>query len=246
MQKFWLLSIIWISITGIIFGWVRHVDARGGEDTPRLLNSIKPYMVNEYQITLKYTGYYGTCGGTEEQLLQAGKRLSEAFGLPRAETLSETNSHSIYKEKVEVVPGTVATLTVASPQGQSACYMILQLDASQASDPAKLVKWQEEKGNRLADLGIKGEWNIMVQGYVLSGQTNTVELIESLVQEYRGKIVESYTDTKTVSVSLAADQFHSSIKSGNQTVNLQIALHQESTTGLWRLTAGTPIITIEY
>ncbi|MFD0698866.1 YwmB family TATA-box binding protein [Paenibacillus sp. GCM10027628] len=250
MQKFWLLSIIWISIASIIFGWVRHVDARGEQDAPRLLTSIKPYMSSEYQITLKYTGYYGTCDGTEDKLLQVGKSLSQSFGLPQAIALSVTNSHPIYNEKAEVATDTNVTLTVASPQGQSACYMVLRTNATQGSDVAELIQWQEEKGKQLADLGIKGEWNVMVQGYVTSetlpDSKSINKLVDSIMQVYRGKIVESYTDTNTVSVSIATDQFKASIRSGSQTVNLQLAFHKESTTGMWRITAGTPIITIEY
>ncbi|SDP05090.1 TATA-box binding [Paenibacillus sp. yr247] len=250
MQKFWLLSIICISITGLIFGWVRHADAQGEQEALQLLNTVKPYMMSENQITFKYTGYYGTCGGIDQDMLQVGKKLSQAFGIPQAEVLSESNSHPIYTAKAEVVSGAVVTVTVASPQGQSACYVVLRLDTSNETEQVNLVKWQEQTSEQLKKLGIHGQWNVMVQGYVpeqeQSRQNSSIELVNTIALAFKGKIVESYRDQNTVSLSLSAREFQSSVKSGDQTVNLQVALHQESTTGMLRLTVGTPIITMEY
>lgn len=250
MQKSWLLSIICISIISIIFGWVRHADAQGEQEALQLLNTVKPYMTSENQITFKYTGYYGTCDGVAQDMLQVGKKLSQAFGIPQAEVLSESNSHPIYTAKSEVVPGAVVTVTVASPQGQSACYVVLRLEASHEAEQSELVKWQEQAGDQLKKLGINGQWNVMVQGYVNEQEQSllksSTELVDSIALAFKGKIVESYKDQNTVSQSLSSREFQSSIKSGDKTVNLQVALHQESTTGKLRLTVGTPIITMEY
>lgn len=250
MQKSWLLSIICMSIISIIFGWVRHADAQGEQEALQLLNTVKPYMTSENQITFKYTGYYGTCGGAAQDMLQTGKKLSQAFGISQVEVLGESNSHPTYTVKSEVLSGAVATVTVASPQGQSACYVVLRLDASHEAEQSELVMWQEQAGEQLKNLGINGQWNVMVQGYVneqeTSGQKSSIELVDSIVLDFKGKIVESYKDQNTLSASLSSREFQSSIKSGDQTVNLQVALHQESTTGKLRLTVGTPIITMEY
>ncbi|KQX68430.1 YwmB family TATA-box binding protein [Paenibacillus sp. Root444D2] len=250
MQKSWLLSIICMTIISFIFGWVRHADAQGEQEALQLLNTVKPYMTSDNKITFKYTGYYGTCDGIDQNMLQIGKKLSQAFEIPQAEVLSESNSHPTYTAKSEVVPGAVVTVTVASPQGQTACYVVLRLDASHEAEQSELVKWQDQAGEQLKKLGINGQWNVMVQGYVneqeQSGQKSSAELVDSIALAFKGKIVESYNDQNTVSASLSSKEFHSSIKSGDQTVNLQIALHQESTTGKLRLTVGTPIITMEY
>ncbi|MEW9702084.1 YwmB family TATA-box binding protein [Paenibacillus sp. SI8] len=245
MQKFWFFSILWIAITGLIFGWVRHVEAHDEQDALRLLRTAKPYMMDANGITFKYTGYYGTCDGSDAQMLQAGKQLSRAFGLPEINTLSESNAHPVYHVKEAGV-----TLTVASPQGQSGCYMVLRLDANQDSDSIKMTNWQGEANLQLQHLGIQGQWNVMVQGYVapqmLADHKNSAALSTAIAKDFNAKIVESYSDQHTVSVSLASNEFEASIKSGSQTVNVQVALHQESTTGMWRLTVGTPVITMEY
>ncbi|NQX69799.1 YwmB family TATA-box binding protein [Paenibacillus alba] len=250
MQKMWLVSVIWISLAGIICGWVRHADAQGEQEALYLLDTVKPYMISDNQITFKYTGYYGSCGGVEQNMLAVGKTLSQAFGMPETDVLSESNSHSIYKAKAEAAPGAVSTVTIASPQGQASCYVVLRLNASQETNQADLVNWQAQADKQMKRLGITGTWNTMVQGYVSeqeqSRQISSAELANQIAQAYKGKIVESYTDQNTISLSLASREFQSSVKSGDQTVNLQVALHQESTTGQWRLTVGTPIITMEY
>lgn len=252
MQKNWINAILAVAIMGIIFGWVRHADARSGQEALQLLNTVKPYMMNEQQITFKYTGYYGTCAGSDLNILQTGKKLSLAFDIPQVDQLSESNSHAVYTARTEIAPGTVVTLTVASPAGSNGCYTVLRLDASERADQSELMNWQEQAGDQLKKLGIEGQWNVMVQGYVneqeqvLSGKNSANDLAQAVAQAFQGRIVESYSDSKTISLSLASDAFQTSIQSGNQTVNLQLALHQDSTTGKWRLTAGTPIITMEY
>ncbi|MBP1966467.1 YwmB family TATA-box binding protein [Paenibacillus aceris] len=250
MQKSWIRAIIAVAIIGIIFGWVRHADARSEQEALQLLNTVKPYMMSQQQITFKYTGYYGTCAGSDSKMLQAGKKLSLAFDIPQEENLSESNSHSVYSAKKEAAPGALVTLTVASPEGSNECYVVLRLDASEHAEQSDLMNWQERAGDQLKKLGIQGQWNVMVQGFVKeqqqSRQNSTSDLVQEIAQALKGKTVESYSDPKTISLSLASDEFQTSIKSGNQTVNLQLALHQESTTGKWRLTAGTPIITMEY
>lgn len=249
MQKSWVKAIIAISIMGIIFGWVRHVDARGEQEALLLLSTVSPYMASEQRVTLKYTGYYGACAGTDSQLLKNGLKLSQAFDITQDDVLSESNGHPVYKGKAEMPGGAVVSLTVASPEGQSGCYVVLRLDASEKAEQAEWLKWQEEAGDQLKKLGIEGQWNVMVQGYVNEQEQsrhNAGELVAGLARAFKGKVVEGYSDTTTISMSLATDEFQTSVKSGSQTVNLQLALHQESTTGKWRLTAGTPIITMEY
>lgn len=252
MQKSWINAIIAVSIIGIIFGWVCHADARSGQEALQLLNTVKPYMMNEQQITFKYTGYYGTCAGSDRSILQTGKKLSLAFNIPQEDQLGESNSHAVYTARTEIAPGTVVTLSVASPAGTNGCYIVLKLDTSEQADQSELMSWQEQAGDQLKKLGIEGQWNVMVQGYVneqeqvLSGTNSANDLAQAVAQAFKGKTVESYSDSKTISLSLASNEFQTSIQSGKQTVDLQLALHQDSTTGKWRLTAGTPIITMEY
>ncbi|MDD9271554.1 YwmB family TATA-box binding protein [Paenibacillus sp. GCM10023248] len=252
MQRNWVKAIIALSILGIIFGWVRHADARGEQEALQLLNTVRPYMAAEQQVTLKYTGYYGACSGKVSSLLPTGLKLSRAFDIAQVNVLGESNGHPVYKVQAGVTGGAVVSLTVASPEGQHGCYVVLRLDASEEAEQAEWLKWQEEAGDALKRLGIQGQWNVMVQGYVNEQEQEQArhngaeELVSQLARDFKGSIVEGYSDSSTISRSVATDEFQTSVQSGNHKVNLQLALHQESTTGQWRLTAGTPVITMEY
>ncbi|CAN7224507.1 YwmB family TATA-box binding protein [Paenibacillus sp. LjRoot153] len=249
MSKRWTQMMIGITILGLFFGWIRHVDAKAEQDAQLLLNVAKPYMQSNEQITFKYTGYFGTCDGVDAKVMGAGERLSQKFGFQSYTNEPISLKNGIYTIKSEVAGSTVATLTIASPVGQSACYAVLRLDASGSADQAWLLKWQEQMTAQLNEQGIQGMWNVMIQGTAaedFSLTNDPKEFLAELVKAYEGNVVERYEDGTTFSASLVSSEFEASIRSGNQKVNVQIALHLDTTSGLWRLTIGTPIITMEY
>ncbi|NQX64398.1 YwmB family TATA-box binding protein [Paenibacillus qinlingensis] len=249
MSKRWVQMMIGITILGLFFGWIRHVDAKAEQDAQLLLRVAKPFMQSNEHITFKYTGYFGTCDGVNAKVMDAGERLSNKLGFQSYTNEPLSLNSSIYTVKSEVAGSAVATLTVASPLGQSACYAVLRVDAPGSADQDQLLKWQEQMTTQLIGQGIQGMWNVMIQGSAaedLSLSNDPKEFLAELVQAYKGNVVERYEDGTTFSASLVSSEFEASIRSGNQKVNVQIALHLDTTSGLWRLTIGTPIITMEY
>ncbi|KRE92710.1 hypothetical protein ASG89_32850 [Paenibacillus sp. Soil766] len=246
MSKRWTQMLIGLTILGLFFGWIRHVDAQAEQDAQLLLSVAKPYMQSNERITFKYTGYFGTCDGADAKVMDAGERLSNQLGFKSYTNGSLSLESGIYMMKSEVAGNALATLTVASPVGQSACYAVLRLDAPENADQAQLLKWQEHMTTQLNKQGIQGMWNVMIQANAVGVSQNPKEFLAELVRAYKGKVVERYEDDTTFSTSLASSEFEASIRSGNQKVNVQIALHLDTTSGLWRLTIGTPIITMEY
>ncbi|OCT10539.1 hypothetical protein A8709_12140 [Paenibacillus pectinilyticus] len=250
MSKFWTQTLIGVTIIGLFFGWIRHVDAQAEQDAQLLLNEAKPFIQSDYKVTFKYTGYYGTCDGSDSKIMTAGASLSHELGVKESNNQVLPSQPAIFTIRSEVEPGAVMTLTVASPVGQSACYAVVRLDASGHVDQDHLLKWQEQMSTRLKDQGIPGNWNVMMQGNaasdVISSQSNPKEFLKDLAHTYKGNVVESYEDDTTYSLSLASTAFEGFITSGKHKVNVQIALHQDTTSGLWRLTVGTPVITMEY
>ncbi|CAH1232136.1 hypothetical protein PAECIP111891_06960 [Paenibacillus allorhizoplanae] len=249
MSKRWTQMIIGITILGLFFGWIRHVDAQAEQDAQLLLRVAKPFMQTNEHITFKYTGYFGTCDGVDAKVMDAGERLSNKLGFTSYTNEPLSLKSSIYTVKSEAAGSAAATLTVASPAGQSACYAVLRLDAPGSADQAQLLKWQEQMTAKLSGQGIQGMWNVMIQGNAtedFSISNDPKEFLTELVQAYKGNVVERYEDGTTYSASLVSSEFEASIRSGNQKVNVQIALHLDTTSGLWRLTIGTPIITMEY
>lgn len=249
MSKRWTQMLIGLTILGLFFGWIRHVDAQAEQDAQLLLRVAKPFMQSNEHITFKYTGYFGTCDGVDAKVMGASERLSQKLGFTTNANESIYLKNGIYTNKSEVAGSAVATLTVASPAGQSACYAVLRLDAPGSADQVQLLNWQEQMTAELTGQGIHGMWNVMIQGNAIEDfdlSNDPKAYLSELVRAYKGTVVESYEDGTTFSASLVSSEFEASIRSGNQEVNAQIALHQDTTSGLWRLTIGTPIITMEY
>ncbi|MDR6555233.1 YwmB family TATA-box binding protein [Paenibacillus qinlingensis] len=249
MSKRWTQTVIGIILLGLFFGWVRHVDAEAEQDAQLLLSVAKPVMQTNQKITFKYTGYFGACSGVNARVIAAGQSLSQELGFRTKDNEQSSNVQGIYTVKSEVAAGAVMTLTVASPVGQSACYAVIRLDALGSVEQDQLLKWQEKMTTLLINQGIQGNWNVMIQGNAVQDlvlENSPKEFLTDLVRSYKGYVVESYEDTTTFSLSLASSDFETSIRSGDQKVNVQIALHLDTTSGLWRLTVGTPIITMEY
>jgi len=250
MNKFWLLSMIGMAIVSWIFGWVRHAEASAGNDAERLLNAVKPFVRGEARVEFKYTGSYGDCRGGERALLETGHELSGRLGLSQAAELGASNGHAVYTSENGVFASGAASLTVAQPQGQAACYMVLRLDASAQAAQADMLAWQERMTGVLQELGIGGAWNVMVQGEVgadaVSADEQAKQLTAGLLNKLDAEALESYADTGTWSVSAVTERLAGGVMSGDRRMNLQAAMHRDSVSGQWRLTVGTPIVTMEY
>jgi hypothetical protein len=247
MNKFWLFSLISIAISSFIMGWFRTEGSSEGNDTRRLLEAVIPYMQQGSQLTFKYTSSYGSCENPEE-LLQAGVALSQKLELPVSSKLEQTLNHLIYASIEQEGKGNTVSLKLIKLEEPPSCYMVLERQTTKVSNKEEFTQWQDQMGAKLAEFGIEGQWNVMVQGE-LGGNKLAIEpesVIKQVSTKLRGKILETYMDQGTVSYSLASDQLAGSVASGNHKVNAQVALHQESTTGQWRLTIGSPLITMEY
>jgi hypothetical protein len=211
----------------------------------RLLEVTKPYMAQDRELTIKYTGSIGNCDNTD-QLLQAGQRVSKALDFPVASVLNE---HSIYNVEQSVGSLNKATIQMIRVKQSHSCYLVVRLVSSVKDDFFQANQWQVEMDVRLTKQGIGGQWNMMVQGIAADSDVqkdSTQAIMKSFLHTVNGKTVESYTDQGTLSLSLYSEQFRNSIKSREHAMNLQAALHRNSITGEMRLTVATPIITAEY
>ncbi|MGG1520079.1 YwmB family TATA-box binding protein [Paenibacillus oryzisoli] len=244
-QGRWVQAIIMVLIVLLSFGWIRHAEAETGQDARKLLAAAGPFVNSNHIITFKYTSYFGSCEGTDANVQKAGAVLANALGFPGAAGGADA---SIYSSRMTIVANAEASLTVASPEGQQACYAVVRLDTAGSVDESQLLGWQEQMDGKLQEQGVRGNWNVMVQGYVSSEKMadSPERLLDDIVLACGGKVVESYSDAHTFSRSMVSGAFKASVQSGEHTVNAQVALHQDSTSGEWRVTVGTPLITMEY
>lgn len=245
MRSRWVQAIILVVIVLLSFGWIRHAEAETGQDARKLLAAAEPFVNRDYKLTFKYTAYFGACEGADTAIQKAGAALASALGFPAATGGADA---SVYSSRASAVANAQASLTVASPPGQQACYAVVRLDAAGNLDESRLLNWQEQMDSKLQEQGVRGGWNVMVQGYVSSEKMagSPEQLLDAMILALNGKVVESYADAHTFSRSLASGAFKASVQSGGHKVNAQVALHQDSTSGEWRVTVGTPLITMEY
>jgi hypothetical protein len=131
---------------------------------------------------------------------------------------------------------------------QKTSIFILKLSAHSLSAFEQMVKFQLELKYKLDSLGLNGSWNTTVQGSLIHSEVaNQPEvLLRSLIKDIQGQEQELYKDDNTISISFFSKKLQASVQSGNHNVNLQIALHQNSITKAWRVTIGSPLITMEY
>ncbi|QAY66811.1 YwmB family TATA-box binding protein [Paenibacillus protaetiae] len=113
-------------------------------------------------------------------------------------------------------------------EGKAAVSSILAIEQ-------KIKAWLKEEGaSYKASLSAKG---------VAAGR----ESAEKLAKAAGAKPVERYEDDGTSSVSYWSPKLHSSVKVGKgKDANLQLAIHQQTDSKDWFLTAGSPLITGDY
>jgi acetolactate synthase small subunit len=249
MKRIWMVGIIGIAISALVLGWARQAAATADGNIQRLLEVTAPYMQQNRELTIKYTGNYGNCDHSD-QLLLAGQNLSKALDFPLSAELDDANHHPIYSIEKNVGNLSKASLQVIKLENSSSCYLVIRLVSSGEDDFSQANQWQKEMERQLTKLKINGQWNFMAKGIVASkdvqSEDSTRAIMNSILHTVDGKVVESYTDQGTLSLSLSAKQFKNFIKSGEHTINLQAALHRNSLTGEMRLTVATPVITAEY
>ncbi|GMB09411.1 YwmB family TATA-box binding protein [Thermolongibacillus altinsuensis] len=90
----------------------------------------------------------------------------------------------------------------------------------------------------------KGEFNGKMKGVLFKHVL--FEQAVRLLDEFEAKPVESLNEETFVSLSAYTGQWKTSLATGNQQMNLQLALRQERLGSPMTVIVGTPIITAEY
>ncbi|MBP1990254.1 YwmB family TATA-box binding protein [Paenibacillus eucommiae] len=263
MKKAWLVSITCMVIISIVLGWTRlagsvgaRVSSSVGEDAGRLLAATGALLQQDRMLTLTYTGILpdgSAACNNQDRLLLAGQGLSGLLEFPQAAELEASNGHPVYVSEKAVGTAGLASVRVAGQQGTAACYMVLRLTTPAAEGTEAAMEWQAKVQHILEQAKPKqakqGQWVVMVQGIVSeqSAMGKTGEgVLKDLIDSVNGQVKETYTDEGTTSWSASATDFSGFVQSGNHKINLQAAIHESSLNGAWRLTVGTPLITMEY
>jgi hypothetical protein len=244
VNKLWMFFLIVMSIAGVVAGWVHQAMANSLNDSERLINASKAFIHSDSKLTFKYTGVYGACTN-QDDLRKRGASLSNELGLP-VSLEPEHNQEHIYATEMWLNEQDSISLKLMLLEPTTECYMVLKREKMGLAVDAELNQWQKQQGSKLADLGIDGEWNVMLQGVAVGEITEPSALMGRLTDKLQGQVLETYQDQGTLSYSLFSDNLNAAIQSGDHLMNLQVAVHRESDTGQLRVTVGSPIITAEY
>lgn len=244
LNKLWILFLIGMAFTGLIIGWVHQARANAGNDAERLVNVTKPLLENDLKLTFKYMGVAKVCS-KQANLLSIGTSLSKELELPQAAGLDPANDR-LYTTELKGSEQDAITLKLMWMEASSNCYMVLKRETTVSPRGDSLLSWQKQTSAMLNKLGIAGEWNVMLQGMASDDAAEPTELMNTLVANLRGEVLETYRDQGTLSYSLFSEDFDAGIHSRDQRLNLQVAVHRDSESGGLKVTVGTPIITGEY
>jgi hypothetical protein len=240
-----LLAILIIPFT--LISW-KHSEAKElPNDTQTILEVSKSFLQGDYSLNVKWSNE--GAGYASLIAFQAYfHELSQKLGIQPSGDIDNVNGLPVLRGSSQLTDGAQLQSMLAGSKDQKTSIWILKLNAAPPMTMEQMVQAQQYLEHKLADLGFKGSWNIMVQGSLIdvgSGDHPEV-LIHKISDKMQGYEQEVYQEDQTISISLLSKKMHTSVKSGNHKVNLQIALHQNSITKVWRFTMGSPLITMEY
>lgn len=168
----------------------------------------------------------------------------QAFPLHDAERLIALAGNWVQEEELQL------TVTYRGLQEGSACESVphgcalLLRQSGLGPEQMKLaLDWAVREGERLSKAGAQGAWYVNVQGWMKDG-SSALAIWEELDARYT--TADRYEDAGSRSASYTAEEFQASVRIGDQTVQLQAAVHRDTELQKLRVTLGTPLILIEY
>jgi hypothetical protein len=240
-----LLTILIIPTT--FLSWNHSKAKELSNDTQTILEESKSFLQGDYSLNVKWTDE--GAGYASLVAFQAYfNELSQKLGIQPSGNIDYVNGLPVLRGSSQLAEGAQLQSMLAGSKDQKISTWILKLNAAPPMTIEQMVQAQQALEHKLANLGFKGSWNTMVQGSLIDAGIgdNPEVLIHRISENMQGYEQEIYQEDQTVSVSLLSKKMHKSVQSGNHKVNLQIALHQNSITKVWRFTMGSPLITIEY
>ncbi|EXX87948.1 hypothetical protein BG53_02770 [Paenibacillus darwinianus] len=205
--------------------------------------SVEAMDATDRSLLIKHASPFGSYTNRADFERSAGK-LSEKLGLPRG-TIEMHGIHPVYKVKVSGANGGNIALTLTGDDaGKTYLVITRQSLGEQSLQQAEI--WKQNTSMKLKAAGIAPDWNFVVQGLLRSYDNDPASFFRLVQTATSAAVIEQYEDVNTFSSTYYSAAISSSVRSGEQSVNLQAASHKITETNEWRVTIGTPLITIEY
>lgn len=264
MRKLGAYALIIILTASILLGFDKwnnnahnkeqiHPVEDAGEQWTQLMVIGNEFVQGEIRATVKWQGEWNTLLSLEE----AADALSSRLGLSRP-TYDKIQDHDQYHATGDM-DGVHSKLSVTI-QKKGHLYVVLRMEVEGTEGMDALRDLQYNYGNSLLDEGVAIQWNAALQGTAsvnagdISGSgssTTQGAMLQQIEQQVSRtiqplQVVESYEDNNTLSRSYEAPGLPLAVMSGDHKISLQVALHQNSDTGIQEISVGSPLLTIEY
>lgn len=227
------------------FGWYQYAMANR-TDEYILLSSASLFQKGPQTIILKNNSTYRSFSSLTS-FTNMGEGLSRYFGMPKGTVTYDPNEQPIYTARKNTSDGTTLSFYLAGFQDKST-YLIFQVEKTGqtgAIDAKSVDRVKLRMEKQLQEMGIKPQWNIMLQEPVGEIPPRDRRLVfTKLAQSLRAREISKYTDSGSESISYHSEIIKQRVQQGD--INVQVAVHQNSISGQSRLTIGIPMISIEF
>jgi hypothetical protein len=248
MKKLMLMGCALLLFSTFAVGWERPERVELDTGTRRIVETVSPVLEANYSLTLKWSGK--TDGYASESSFRAlFNSLMQQLEMNTSSSLEAVNGLPVLRSLTHHNDGPEVQCILAGSEDRQSSYFIMKLQTNRASNLEDLIQWQLNMASKLSAGHLKGAWNTMIQGTVKDEALKQVvpkNLLADISLQLAGHQLEQYTDGRTESISFYSPMLGASVQSGQHRINAQAALHQDSVTNAWRLTLGTPLITMEY
>jgi hypothetical protein len=247
MRKVSFILLVFLIVPVFLIGWDYPEVVENNQDTQTIIELSKPLLQEDNSYTIKWSGELA--GYTTITSFQSTyNELSSQLGFQADGNIDYINGLPVLRSSRQLTNGTLLQGMYVGSKDQKSTILILKLTEDSYVDYPNLVSLKLDIQEKLANMNLAGQWNTMVQGTLTyTGQEKDPKaLLQRISKEVKGIEQDWYVDEHTISTSLFTNKLKGSVESGSHTVNLQIALHQNSITKEWRLTMGSPLITMEY
>ncbi|AJS60095.1 YwmB family TATA-box binding protein [Paenibacillus sp. IHBB 10380] len=251
MKNNMMIAIILLCIVGVLFSftWNTSSAQQGGTEESQLRTLVKLGqesidLDSSLRTVVKWQGSWAKNG--QGTISETVRNFVNNMDLSPIEKLVDSE-HTTYRSLTQIEGIDVRLNWQQISEDKS--YVIVQLEASSATQLTTLVHLQDKYKQGLKEIGISVEWNASVQGNSkkVESISKSMEKVEAHVKSHMAiQQLDRYVDTTTLSQSYTAPSLDLNLKSGTNRMDLQTAVHQDGVRGGNRITIGFPVITIEY
>jgi hypothetical protein len=231
-----------------------HAEA-ANQDLELLLPLSEQIMASDKLVIVKHTGSYRSFNN-KESFTRMAREISSQLNLPNDGKFSEGSKEQqdpmVYQVSIEDSNNIAVTLIcIGFPNGSSE--LVVSVEADRLQNASSILKVQKQLTEKLTALGLKPNWNIMIQGMEAPVATSAMQEemgslhLPMLSQKLQAQEVGRYEDKGSLSISYYSPQISgNAIAPEKEKMNLQVAVHRNSISQQQRITIGSPAISIEY